>query len=107
MRPGLLVLLAIPAFCGDWSPRLAADYLDARQKAWLAWPDANKSGAPCISCPTHMTYMLARPVLRAALAEKSASEYENALTAAMRSRAAKKPATNPPSDGFGTDSVLQ
>jgi len=107
MRPGLLVLLAIPAFCGDWSPRLAADYLDARQKAWLAWPDANKSGAPCISCHTQMTYMLARPVLRAALAEKSASEYENALTMAMRSRAAKKPATNPPSDGFGTDSVLQ
>ena len=107
MRFRFILLFSLPAFCGDWSPRLAADYLDARQKAWLAWPEANKSGAPCVSCHSQLTYMLARPALRAALSEKSPTEYEQSLSAAMRSRAAKKPAANPPSDGFGTDSVLQ
>ncbi len=54
-----------------------------------------------------MTYMLARPVLRSALGESSPTDYERALTKAMQSRAAAKPTTNPPSAGFGTDSVVQ
>ena len=33
----------------DWNPRAAADYLDARQKAWFAWAPAKASGGPCIS----------------------------------------------------------
>ncbi len=107
MRLLTLLIVAVPVFCADWNPRLAADYLDARQKAWLAWPDANKSGAPCMSCHTGMTYMLVRPMLRQTLGEKSSNEYEQALSRAMRSRASKKPATDPPSDGFGTDSILQ
>jgi squalene-hopene/tetraprenyl-beta-curcumene cyclase len=106
MRLAPLLLLSIPAFSADWSPRQAADYLDARQKAWLSWPDANKSGAPCISCHTQLTYMLVRPALRNALGEKSPTDHERSFTQAMRSRAAIKPAANP-SAGFGTDSVLQ
>jgi squalene-hopene/tetraprenyl-beta-curcumene cyclase len=51
--------------------------------------------------------MLVRPHLRNALGEKSANEYEQSLTRAMHSRASAKPASTPPSAGFGTDSVVQ
>src|SRR5262249_39845081 len=107
MRLATLLVVAGPIFCADWNPRTAADYLDARQKAWLAWPEANKSGAPCMSCHTGMTYMLVRPMLRPALNEKSSNECEPAAARPMRARASKRPATSPPSDGFGTDSILQ
>src|SRR5947209_15415043 len=62
----LLLVTTAAGFAGDWDKRLAADYLDARQKAWLAWPTANKNGVPCVSCHTGVTYLLARPALRQA-----------------------------------------
>ena len=79
--------LAPSAFCADWNSRLAADYLDSREKEWFAWPGANKAvGGPCISCHTNMTYLLARPALRHALGEKQATQYEQGLLDAMRAR---------------------
>jgi hypothetical protein len=32
----LLLVSGVTARCGDWKPRLAADYLDSREKAWFA-----------------------------------------------------------------------
>lgn len=111
MRTGLaiaIMLSCVPAFSGDWNPRLAADYLDARQKDWFAWPAATKSGAPCISCHTGMTYMLVRPGLRNVLGEKESTEYERGFLQTMRSHAGKKPAADAPKDSTGTqvDTIL-
>jgi hypothetical protein len=64
----LMVLLGgLNGFCQGWSPRLAADYLDARQQAWNAWSTAKAPGGACFSCHTGMTYLIARPSLRRAL----------------------------------------
>jgi len=75
-----------PALAGDWSPRLAADYLDSRQKEWFEWPSAKAFGGPCVSCHTGVTYLLARPALRRALGEKVATPYETGLADALRAR---------------------
>jgi squalene-hopene/tetraprenyl-beta-curcumene cyclase len=84
---GVLVLLgSLPAFCADWSPRLAADFLDARQKEWFAWKQAEASGGPCVSCHTGITYLLARPALRRALGEAQPTTYETGLIAGLRAR---------------------
>ena len=85
----LLVLTTAPLLCADWNPRLAADYLDARQKAWFAWPAANASGVVCVSCHTGMPYLLARPALRRALGESSPTLYEKGLLNGMKARVAK------------------
>src|SRR5215469_8296533 len=53
----------------DWNPRLAADYLDAREEAWYKWQIAGINGGPCISCHTPVPYLLARPALRRILGE--------------------------------------
>ena len=71
-----LALSLSPAVAADWNPRLAAQYLDSRQKEWFAWPRANAGAKPCISCHTGMTYLLARPALRKALGEDMPTEYE-------------------------------
>lgn len=103
----VVTLLAFPGLAADWSPRLAADYLDSRQKDWFAWPSANKSGAPCMSCHTGMTYMLVRPMLRQALGEKQATDYEAGFTRAMRARVHREPpADSAALAGFGVDTVL-
>ncbi len=73
-----------------WNPRLAAEYLDARQKEWFAWPKANASGSPCVSCHTGVTYILARPALRRALGESAPTAYEVGLTEPLRARAGKR-----------------
>jgi hypothetical protein len=78
-----------PVFCGDWSPRMAAEYLDARQQAWFAWPAANSSGVTCVSCHTGVPYLLARPALRHALGESAPTSYETGLLNGMKARAAK------------------
>lgn len=106
-RIAVLLILAIPAFSGDWNPKLAADYMDARQKAWFAWPRANSSGAACMSCHTGMTYMLVRPELRRVLGEKQRTEWEEGYSRTLRARADKQAPANPAAlDGYGTDSVL-
>ncbi len=79
-------LLVVPAFCADWNPRLAATYLDAREKAWAEWPTAAASGGTCFSCHTQMTYLLARPSLRRAFGENQPTVYEEALLNGLRAR---------------------
>jgi squalene-hopene/tetraprenyl-beta-curcumene cyclase len=82
----LLTLAAAPAFCEDWNARLAAQYMDSRQKEWVAWPTAMHSGVACVSCHTGLPYLLARPALRQALNEKTGPTlYEGVLVASMRS----------------------
>jgi squalene-hopene/tetraprenyl-beta-curcumene cyclase len=81
----LLSLAAAPLFCQDWSPRLAAQYMDSRQKEWVAWPMAMHSGVACVSCHTGLTYLLTRPALRQVLGDKSGPTlYEDVLDASMR-----------------------
>ena len=84
-----LALAALPAFCGDWNARLAAQYLDSRQKDWLAWPPANASGVACVSCHTGVPYLLARPALRAALGETAPTLYEAVLLDGLRATVVK------------------
>jgi squalene-hopene/tetraprenyl-beta-curcumene cyclase len=86
----LLLLFALPAFGADWNPRAAADYLDARQKQWFAWPGANGNGVPCVSCHTGASYLLARPALRRVLGEAEPTPYETGLLDSLRSRLPKR-----------------
>jgi squalene-hopene/tetraprenyl-beta-curcumene cyclase len=86
---GTLVFVAMPAFCGDWNPRLAAQYLDSRQKQWFAWPPAGASGVPCVSCHTGLPYLLARPALRQALGETGPTLYEAVLLDGLRATIVK------------------
>ena len=88
-RIAILTLVAVPTFCADWNPRLAAHYLDSRQKAWFAWPAANKSGVPCVSCHTGLPYLLARPALRKALGETEPTLYEAVLLDGLRATVIK------------------
>lgn len=74
-------------FGADWNPRLAADYLDARQRQWFEWKQAKATGGPCISCHTGVTYLLARPALRRILGESQPVSYEVGLLGALRARA--------------------
>lgn len=81
----LLALAVAPAFCADWNARLAAQYLDSREKEWDAWPTALHSGVACVSCHTGLPYLLSRPALRQALNEKTGPTlYEGVLVASMR-----------------------
>jgi len=88
MRLAVILILgsAFPAWCGNWNPRLAADYLDAREKAWFAWPTAKSAGGTCVSCHTQMTYLMARPALRKLLGEAQPTEFETAILAGLKER---------------------
>ena len=86
------VVLAAGALGADWSPKLAAQYLDARQKEWFAWPQAASPDGPCVSCHTGLSYLLARPVLRRVLGEPQPTSYETGLIERLRSKAGAKPA---------------
>jgi len=56
MRLALALAVALPALAADWNPRAAADYLDARQKQWSAWPAASLAdGSKCVSCHTGLS----------------------------------------------------
>ena len=90
LTTGILLLSSgLSAWCGDWNPRLAADYLDAREKAWFAWPVAKTAGGTCVSCHTGMAYLLARPALRKLLGEAQPTEYETGLLDGMKQRTLK------------------
>ena len=81
----LLSLAAMPMFCGDWSAPAAEQYLDSRQKEWIAWPGASRSGVVCVSCHTGLPYLVARPALRQALHEKTGPTlYEGLLVSGVR-----------------------
>jgi squalene-hopene/tetraprenyl-beta-curcumene cyclase len=99
-----LALSLLPATGADWNPRLAAQYLDSRQKEWFVWPRANAAAKPCVSCHTGVTYLLARPMLREALGEAAPTIYETGLLASLRSRLdQKEPAASP---GLGVESIF-
>jgi squalene-hopene/tetraprenyl-beta-curcumene cyclase len=114
MRMLVLLLLTLPAFAADWNPRAAADYLDARQKEWFAWPGANANATPCVSCHTGVTYLLARPALRRVLGEADPTPYETGLLDSLRGRLPKRTAKDlfpkavEPhlSEGAGVESIL-
>jgi squalene-hopene/tetraprenyl-beta-curcumene cyclase len=78
-------LLAL-SLCADWSPRLAADYLDGREKEWFSWKGAQSPGGVCVSCHTNVTYLIVRPELRRKLGEKQPTSYETGLHDALRAR---------------------
>ena len=82
----LIMLIALPALAADWNPKLAAQYLDSRQKEWFEWPTAKRAGGPCISCHTGLTYLLARPALRRVLGEPEPTVYETGLVDGLISR---------------------
>lgn len=85
----LLLGSALPAWCADWNPSLAADYLDGRQKDWSAWPVAKSARGTCVSCHTGMTYLMARPALRKVLGETQPTPYETGLLDGMKERTSK------------------
>lgn len=71
----------------SWSPKAAAAYLEQREAWWASWPRARRGhGTWCVSCHAGMPYALARPALRAALAEKAPSVNENYLVENVRKR---------------------
>jgi squalene-hopene/tetraprenyl-beta-curcumene cyclase len=81
----MIDLVLALSLCADWSPRLAADYLDGRQKEWFAWKTAQTAGGPCISCHTGVTYLLVRPELRRKLGETEPTSYETGLLRTLHS----------------------
>ena len=85
------LLSVMQTAAADWSPKLAAQYLDGRQKEWFAWKPAMSANGPCVSCHTGMTYLLARPVLRQALKEPEPTEFERGLMARLRTNVGEKP----------------
>src|SRR5579863_3073698 len=80
-----LLCAAAPAFCQDFNARLAAQYMDGRQKKWVDWPVAMHSGVACMSCHTGLPYLLSRPALRQSLGEKTGPTlYEGVLVSSLR-----------------------
>ena len=84
----MLVAAASP-LRAEWSPALAARYLDARQQAWFDWKTAQSSDGPCVSCHTGMTYLLARPVLRRALNQTEPTRFETGYLNRLKAKMAK------------------
>ena len=71
---------AVPRVADSWDPKTAAAYLDYREQWWMQWTgSARDHGTFCISCHTALPYALARPALRAALAEQGPSVNERRL----------------------------
>src|ERR1700687_527072 len=63
-----------------WSAEAAAAYLDGRLAWWMSWPTAVRDHQTfCVSCHTVAPYAMARPSLRADLAEQTPSRIESAL----------------------------
>ena len=83
---------ASQAIAAGWNPKLAASYLDERQKQWFSWSVAARTGGPCVSCHTGVSYLIARPALRRVLGESEPTEWETGLRDALRARAGSKDA---------------
>ena len=98
-RFAALLLLPVAAWCGDWNPKIAAQYLDGRAAEWAAWKPAAREGGACISCHTTLGYLLARPELRRKLGESSPTEWELGLLAGVRTRVASS-LQKPPNPGL-------
>lgn len=70
-----------------WDRAAAARYLDSRQAWWQSWDRAQKDhGTLCVSCHTQAPFALARPALRAALAEQQPGPAEDAMLASIEKR---------------------
>jgi len=68
------------ASSSSWSGKAAAAYLDGRMVWWIGWPVAARDhGTFCVSCHTVLPYAMARPALRATLAEQAPSPTERQL----------------------------
>src|SRR5712692_10288916 len=89
-----LTAIAATGWSADWNAKLAAQYLDSRQKDWFAWKRAQSADGPCVSCHTGLTYLLARPALRRLLHEKEPTVYETGLLNRLRANAGAKPPAN-------------
>ncbi len=64
----------------SWSGKAAAAYLDGRLAWWMGWSVAARDHKTfCVSCHTVVPYAMARPALRAALAEQAPSPIERQL----------------------------
>src|SRR5437762_64208 len=64
----------------SWRDQAAAAYLDGRLDWWLGWSVAARDHETfCVSCHTVVPYAMARPALRAALAEQAPSAIERRL----------------------------
>lgn len=88
---GVVLLGAGMQSAAEWNPKLAAAYLDGRQKDWFAWPRAQSPDGPCVSCHTGMPYLLARPALRRLLNETTPTMYETGLRNRLTARAGAEP----------------
>ncbi len=86
-----LLIATTSTMSADWSPDLAARYLDGRQKEWFSWKPAMSADGPCVSCHTGMTYLLARPALRTRLKESAPTMYEVGLLDRLRAKVGEKP----------------
>ena len=80
----------------SWDPQAAAAYLDRRIEWWMGWSGAARDrGTFCFSCHTAVPYALARPSLRAALAEVAPTVPERQLMDDVRQRVRLWGATRP------------
>jgi squalene-hopene/tetraprenyl-beta-curcumene cyclase len=71
----------------SWSGKAAATYLDRRMVWWMGWEVvARDHNTFCVSCHTVVPYAMARPVLRATLAEQAPSTTERQLLANVTKR---------------------
>src|SRR3989442_3771872 len=71
---------ASAAESASWNDKTAAAYLDGRLAWWMGWPvGARDHETFCVSCHTVVPYAMARPALRAALAEQAPSPMERKL----------------------------
>jgi len=96
-----------------WDAKAAASYLDQRMEWWSTWKGAARDhGTFCLSCHTAVPYALARPALRATLAEPAAAAPERQLTDDVRRRvrlwgeASPLYADRNGAEGRGTEAVL-
>jgi squalene-hopene/tetraprenyl-beta-curcumene cyclase len=70
-----------------WSSKAAAEYLDGRMVWWMSWDKAARDHQTfCVSCHTVLPYAMARPALRAALAEQGPSAPERQVLASVTKR---------------------
>lgn len=81
---------ALDAGPEDWSPQAAASYLDDRMELWWTKAKSLRTGdadtTRCLSCHTAVPYALARPVLRKALGETTATTHETRIVEMARLR---------------------
>ena len=72
---------------GRWDAQAAAAYLDRRMQWWIGWQNSSRDhGTFCFSCHTAVSYALARPALRATLAERAPAPAERQLMDDVRRR---------------------